>query len=250
MELQEAKRRYGKSSVKELLEYYERLKQELASLDLGEMEVDKLRQREHKLRKEVERLADEISELRRAGKHQLEQKVEAELHALGMPNARFRVKIEPKEIDATGKDKVEFLFSANPGEPLGPLRKIASGGELSRTMLALKSILAERDTIPILVFDEIDTGVSGRIADIVGERMDKLADNHQIICITHLPQIASKGERHFKVWKEVTEGRTCTRLAPLSDDERIREIAYLLAGKEISDTALQHAKALLKGGDK
>jgi len=250
MELQEAKRRYGKSSVKELLEYYERLKQELASLDLGELEVDKLRQREHKLRKEVERLADEISELRRAGKHQLEQKVEAELHALGMPNARFRVKIEPKEIDATGKDKVEFLFSANPGEPLGPLRKIASGGELSRTMLALKSILAERDTIPILVFDEIDTGVSGRIADIVGERMDKLADSHQIICITHLPQIASKGERHFKVWKEVTEGRTCTRLAPLSDDERIREIAYLLAGKEISDTALQHAKALLKGGDK
>ena len=250
MELQEAKRRYGKSSVKELLEYYERLKQELASLDLGELEVDKLRQREHELRKEVERLADELSELRRAGKHQLEQKVEAELHALGMPNARFKVKIETKEMDATGKDKVEFLFSANPGEPLGPLRKIASGGELSRTMLALKSILAERDTIPILVFDEIDAGVSGRIADIVGERMDKLADSHQIICITHLPQIASKGERHFKVWKEVTEGRTCTRLAPLSDDERIREIAYLLAGKEISDTALQHAKALLKGGDR
>jgi len=250
MELQEAKRRYGKSSIKELLEYYERLKQELASLDLGEMEVDKLRQREHELREEVERLAGELSELRRAGKHQLEQKVEAELHALGMPNARFRVKIETKETDATGKDKVEFLFSANPGEPLGPLRKIASGGELSRTMLALKSILAERDTISILVFDEIDAGVSGRIADIVGERMDKLADSHQIICITHLPQIASKGERHFKVWKEVTEGRTCTRLAPLSDDERIREIAYLLAGKEISDTALQHAKALLKGGAK
>jgi DNA repair protein RecN (Recombination protein N) len=140
---------------------------------------------------------------------------------------------------------VEFLISTNIGEAPKPLAKIASGGELSRIMLALKSIIGEMDNIPTMIFDEIDTGISGATAAVVGEKLEKIAEAHQVICITHLPQIASRGESHFRIEKTSDEISTHTTVVPLSREERIEELARLLSGTVISDTARQQAKELL-----
>ena len=176
-----------------------------------------------------------------------------------MPKARIEVRIALEDrvdglyekkgkryrLDRRGIDDVEFLFSANPGEEMKPLRKIASGGELSRIMLALKSVLSDSDPVPVLVFDEIDTGISGRIAEAVGGKLSRLARDKQVICITHLPQIARFASAHFRVSKETKAGRTQTRIARLGEPERVEELASLLAGKEVTATARAHAAELL-----
>ncbi len=203
-----------------------------------------------------------MTKARRAVAKQMELRVAEQLAFLGMPNMRFRVAIELMEDphglfvennqhyygDAHGVDQVEFFISPNPGEDFKPLAKIASGGEISRIMLALKTILAEIDEIPSLIFDEIDAGVSGRIAQAVGRSIANLAKSHQILCITHLPQIASQGDAHFSVEKYVQNGRTFTRINPLSENQRVEAVAKLIAGETLSDTVLDSARQLIAEG--
>jgi DNA repair protein RecN (Recombination protein N) len=167
------------------------------------------------------------------------------LRDLGFRQSEFEAKVTAlEEARGTGFDAVELLFSPNPGEPLKPLRTIASSGEISRLMLAIKSSLAAQDAIPLLVFDEIDANVGGEIANAVGEKMRKLAREHQVLCITHLPQVAAAAATHFVVTKEVTGGRTFSRLEEVKGKARQEEIARMLGGK--SDSALKHAASLLK----
>jgi len=168
------------------------------------------------------------------------------LSLLGMPNVRFSIEIKPTDnYGNLGKDELEFLFSANKGSNFGLLKKVASGGEMSRIMLATKAILAQYSKLPTIIFDEIDTGVSGEIADKMGEIMKNMSQEMQVLAITHLPQIAAKGNDHFKVFKTTTANQTNTELKLLSKDERVVEIAQMLSGKDISDSAINHAKALL-----
>jgi DNA repair protein RecN (Recombination protein N) len=175
-----------------------------------------------------------------------------------MKDTRFNVKFEEDsadkvaleeknagEIRADGLDRLEFLISPNVGEELRPLSKIASGGELSRIMLAIKTILARTASVETIIFDEVDSGISGATAEVVGEKVLSLAKYHQIICITHLPQIASQGQTHFLVKKEVSRGRTHTTISELDSETRVREIARLVGGKEITTSAVAHARELL-----
>jgi len=165
---------------------------------------------------------------------------------LGMPHARFQIKNTLSEnYYKNGKDSLEFLFSANKGGQYGELKKVASGGELSRVMLAIKKILSENSQLPTIIFDEIDSGVSGEISNKMAHIMSQMSQKMQVITITHLPQIAAKGNQHYKVFKEEVNNITTTNLKQLSEDERIVEIAEMLSGKNISDSALTHAKELL-----
>ncbi len=209
--------------------------------------------------------AQRLSAKRREVAERIEQAIVSELAVLGMPDSRFEVRFthrsdpegwivlpvpgrEPERYAAftTGMDQVEFYITTNPGEPLRPLVRVASGGEVSRIMLALKTILAKSDRLPILVFDEIDTGISGAIAHRVGERLHELASYHQIIAITHLPQIAAFGDVHFLVEKVVEDGRAKTRIRRLSAEERARQVAALMSGAEVTEAALESARELIR----
>jgi DNA repair protein RecN (Recombination protein N) len=163
-----------------------------------------------------------------------------------MPNVRFKIEVtaSSKYLE-NGKDNLQFLFSANKGTEFGLLKKVASGGEMSRIMLAVKAVLTQYSKLPTIIFDEIDTGVSGEIANKMGEIMREMSKSMQVFAITHLPQIAAKGSQHFKVFKTIANDTTVSELKLLTNDERIIEIAEMLSGKEISDSALNHAKALL-----
>jgi DNA repair protein RecN (Recombination protein N) len=164
-----------------------------------------------------------------------------------MPSATFKIEINPSNTyKFNGKDDLEFLFSANKGSSYGELKKVASGGELSRIMLTIKSILATYEHLPTLMFDEIDTGVSGEISNRMGEIMQQMSQNMQVFSITHLPQVASKGQYQFKVYKEESEQGTSTHIKQLSVEERVRELAEMLGGKSISESALAHARELLQ----
>ncbi|SHL03334.1 DNA repair protein RecN [Rhodothermus profundi] len=209
--------------------------------------------------------AQRLSAKRREVAERIEQAIVNELAVLGMPDSRFEVRFTrrpdpdgwivmpvpgraPERYAAfsTGMDQVEFFITTNPGEPLRPLARVASGGEVSRIMLALKTILAKSDRLPILVFDEIDTGISGAVAHRVGERLHDLANYHQIIAITHLPQIAAFGDVHFLVEKVVEEGRAKTRIRRLSDEERAQQVAALMSGAEVTEAALESARELIR----
>jgi DNA repair protein RecN (Recombination protein N) len=191
-------------------------------------------------------VASEISEARTKVILKLSKQLEYTLADLGMPHARFQIKNTLSEKYYTnGKDTLEFLFSANKGGQYGELKKVASGGELSRVMLAIKKILSENSQLPTIIFDEIDSGVSGEISNKMAHIMSQMSQQMQVITITHLPQIAAKGNQHYKVYKEEVNNSTTTNLKPLSEDERIVEIAEMLSGKNISDSALTHARELL-----
>ena len=249
------KKKYG-GSIAEILIFQENLQKELnlqGDFDLEQYDRE---------RQNYCQAAKTLTKARRAVAKQMELRVAEQLAFLGMPNMRFRVAIELMEDphglfvennqhyygDAHGVDQVEFFISPNPGEDFKPLAKIASGGEISRIMLALKTILAEIDEIPSLIFDEIDAGVSGRIAQAVGRSIANLAKSHQILCITHLPQIASQGDAHFSVEKYVQNGRTFTRINPLSENQRVEAVAKLIAGETLSDTVLDSARQLIAEG--
>ncbi len=155
------------------------------------------------------------------------------------------VSIVPARLDAHGADQVEFLLAPNPGEPPRPLARIASGGELSRTMLALKVVLAATDAVPVLIFDEVDVGIGGKTADTVGKKLRQVARTRQVLCVTHLPQIAAYADQHFRVVKREEDGRTATTVAPLVRNDRVREVARMLGGESVTDTSLQHALELI-----
>ena len=212
------------------------------------------------MRTDLGNLAKDLSEARKDAASHLEKQVLEELKELGMESARFKIEMESEpdeeglvEISGqkyrtkpTGIDTVEFLISPNIGEDLRPLRKIASGGEISRIMLSLKSILADIDRIPILIFDEIDMGIGGKTAEAVGEKLKKIAEKRQVICITHLPQIAAFGSTHYQVKKTSRGGRTYTELKRLTKKERTEEIARMLGGKKVTESTIETAKEMLK----
>ncbi len=202
----------------------------------------------------AKKAAADLTEKRKAAAARLEKQVEAELKALNMPSVRFRVKLDPRSgeigMDATGADEIRFLMSANAGEALGPIDRIASGGELSRLMLALKNVFAERDLVDALVFDEIDTGVSGIAAQRVAEKLAQLAKNKQVLCVTHLPQIAAMADEQFLVEKEEHGGRTFTEIRLLDREGRKRELARLTSGGELTETQLAGAEELLTADER
>ncbi|QSW89507.1 DNA repair protein RecN [Flavobacterium endoglycinae] len=233
-------------SVDELLQIQADLGNTLLELDNIEEEIETLSKSIEQKENELNELAGVIHESRIQAIPVLSDKLIAILETLGMPNARF--KIELTTVDTyfqNGKDELQFLFSANKGSDFGLLKKVASGGEMSRIMLAVKAILAQYSKLPTLIFDEIDTGVSGEIAIRMGEIMKEMSKTMQIFAITHLPQIAAKGDSHFKVSKSTIDNDTQSELKLLSQDDRIIEIAQMLSGANISDSALNHAKELL-----
>ena len=242
------RKKYG-STVSEMLEYLEQCKQELDRIQYADDAIARLEQKESAAREEAKRHALALSEARKAAALRLQARIADELSQLDMPKVRFQVEFAEKigelGLDATGMDEVQFLMSANVGEELKPIHKIASGGELARIMLALKNVLAENDDVATLVFDEVDTGVSGRAAQKVARKMADVARHKQVLCVTHLPQIAAMADTHFSVEKGEAEGRTYTAVERLGRDRRREELARLTSGDLMTQTALQGAEEML-----
>jgi DNA repair protein RecN (Recombination protein N) len=233
-------------SISELLEIQNDLDNKVVSVGELEIEINKLTDKIKNTTFELDNFAATIRENRLKAVPVLSEKLIFILEQLGMPNVRFNMELKPSDTYfANGKDELQFLFSANKGSDFGLLKKVASGGELSRIMLATKAILAQYSNLPTIIFDEIDTGVSGEIANKMGNIMKDMSAKMQVFSITHLPQIAAKGKVHYKVFKSIQGERTISELKLLSSEERIVEIAEMLSGKDISDSALNHAKALL-----
>jgi DNA repair protein RecN (Recombination protein N) len=257
-EIGRLKRRYGET-VESVLAARDRMVAELGQGDGGDQQVQQLGERLEKLRAELATRAADLSSRREQAAARLENLVAAELAELGIekpvvkiaftrePAGAGDVAIGPERwrLGPRGADEVEFLFSPNPGEEPRPLARIASGGELSRTMLALKVILAASDQVPILIFDEVDAGIGGKTADAVGRKLRQVARSRQVLCITHLPQIACFADHHLRAEKRVEGERTVTVVAVLDRAERVREIARMLGGESVTDTSLQHAEELL-----
>jgi DNA repair protein RecN (Recombination protein N) len=222
------------------------LAKKITSLEHATQDLTALRESLAPLRKELKQLGDALTAKRTAVAKQLGPLVERGLADLGMDKAKFTVTVAPAESPtATGFDAVEFIAQTNPGQLAQPLRKIASGGELSRIMLALKGILAKGDRVDVLVFDEIDSNVGGRLGSVIGNKLRSLADSHQVLCITHLPQIASYADRHFTVRKEVVDGKTESQVRRMEGTERLQEIAEMIGGHRITDTTRAQAQELL-----
>ncbi len=258
------KRKYG-SSIAEMLEYHKNAALELNNIEHSGERLAELEQQENRLLGKIGQLASEISAERQKAGAKLAAGVEQALQDLRLLRARFEVRVTQSEdphgvpvkgpdgetrrlaFDGKGIDRVEFYVSLNPGEPPKPLQKVASGGETSRLMLALKSILASADSIPTLIFDEVDVGVGGRSGQVVGEKLWQLTNqgDHQVICITHLPQIAAFGDAHYNIAKKVEADRTATSVALLSDPERVEELAAMLGGLPVTDTKRSGAIEML-----
>lgn len=239
------KRKYG-GSVEAALAFYDKVVQELDFLSNSSEKVAELTLEKEKEQKKLAAAAEKLSALRRSTAQQVAAQIEASLKDMEMKDARFHIQIDEKnDWTADGKDKVEFLISANAGENLKPLAKIASGGEMSRVMLALKTVLVDADEIGTFIFDEIDTGVSGRTARKVGEKMRFLGSKRQILCITHLPQIAAMADQHFLIEKESSDGETTTQVTPLEGGGSVLEVARLMGGSDVTETTLAAARELI-----
>lgn len=257
--LQDLKRKYG-GSIEEILEYAERAQSELDGISHAEERIEELEAAEADLLEQVGRLGSQLSERRREAASSLAAEVERELRDLNMAGAKFEVASEWVEssegaavgerriaFTRTGLDRVEFMVAPNPGEGLKSLVKVASGGETSRLMLALKSVLAEADETPTLIFDEIDQGIGGRVGAIVGGKLWNLARSHQVLCITHLPQLAAHGDRHYRVEKRVEDGRTETDVRWMRDEDKLSELALMLGGA--TEPNLESARGLLAAAE-
>lgn len=239
------KRKYG-STVEEILAAGRSAREELEKADRSVLDLDALAVEEEQAREALVLEGEVLSGLRKTAAKKLEDEVTSLLHELGMEGGSFRVRLEPlAEVGSHGAERVEFLVSLNPGFDPGPLARVASGGELSRVMLALKTVLAEVDDVPSLVFDEIDSGVGGRVAHQVAERLSMVARNHQVFAITHLPQIASKASVHLYVEKVQDGGLASARVRTLEGDERVEELARMLGGDPGRETSRRHAAELL-----
>jgi DNA repair protein RecN (Recombination protein N) len=244
LNLLEALRRKYHRNEEELLALATDLEERLGQLDGREAALAKLRTDVESVSRKIQETGKHLAASRRAAGAKLAEQIRVHLADLGFRQARFDLEWESlSEPISTGFDQIEFLFSPNPGEPLKPLRAIASSGEISRVMLAIKTALAQQDLIGLLVFDEIDANVGGEIANAVGRKMQTLGENHQVLAITHMPQVAAAARKHFFVSKEVSEGRTRTALQEVGGTKRLEEIARMLGGK--SRSALEHARTLL-----
>ena len=237
--------KYG-SSEEEMLDFLAKAKEQRDSIVYSDREMEQLNADYDRLFEQTVDLAQKLSDKRKTTAKQFEKSVKAELAFLDMPKLEFVVDFRKGNLSSTGFDKVEFLISTNPGEPPKPLAKIASGGELSRIMLAIKNILSYNDTIGTLIFDEIDTGVSGRASQKIGLKLKAVSKNTQVICVTHSAQIASNADKHFLIQKDIDSDRTITKVTPLYFEGRKKELARIMGGLEITDTLLRSAEELLK----
>ena len=254
------KKKYG-DTIKEVLQYAERARTELESLETRDEEIESLKKEIERVRAEASKLAVSLSAQRRVVARALEESIQKELSYLGLEKAKIKVafsykespdgevKIEDKryKLLPDGLDNVEFLISTNVGQPLMPLKSVASGGELSRIMLAIKTVLGSVDPIDTFVFDEIDVGIGGKIAWAVGNRLKELSKTKQIVCITHQAQIASRGDLNIRVEKEELDNRAITRVKELDEEEKVKEIARMLSGKTITEAAIKQAKEMIMG---
>ncbi len=242
------KKKYG-SNIAEINEYLKNIKVEYDKLISSSEVVEKLEAEKQKLTEVIESKAAKLTELRKKYADIFAKKVKEELSALSMKNADFEIEFSDNRLsfDESGFDTIEFMFTANAGQPLKPLSKVASGGEMSRFMLAVKNITADIVLVDTMIFDEIDTGISGDTANVLAEKLAKIGKAHQVICVTHLAQVASFGTTHFVIKKEVVDGKTKTFLNELSFDDRVEEIARLIGGS-VSSFSREHAKLMLDSG--
>ncbi len=245
--LYDLQKKYHCETVEELLQQLEQLKQQLSDIENSDEALADLQAKVQQQEQQCQKLADSLTKQRVKAAKQIEQQMLSRLVPLGMPNVRFEVHIEQTELSRNGQDKVLFLFSANTSTPLQPVSQVASGGEIARVMLALKVMISGAVKLPTIIFDEIDTGVSGKIAEKMAQMMQEMgAGGRQVISITHLPQIAALGSNHYKVYKEETAQGTASRMQHLDAEERIREIAQMLSGSDVTEAAINNAKELLK----
>lgn len=239
-------KKHAVNSNKELITVFDELSEKVGIVESAVEVINKKQEEIDAVSEKLDKVAGLITKARTTSIPKLTKELHVLLTDLGMENARFSIKIKPtKNYFSNGKDELEFLFSANKGGNFGELKKVASGGELSRIMLSVKKVLSENTQLPTIIFDEIDTGVSGEVSNKIAAIMQKMSNNMQVIAITHLPQIAAKGNSHYKVYKKEINGITTTNLKQLTSEERIKEIAEMLSGKDISDSAFRHAKELL-----
>ncbi len=274
-EITALKRKYG-AGIEDIIEYRKKIDEELSILSKNQERMDGLSAEIEMLKKYLENIATGLASEREKAADRFESMIEKELKELKMEKVRFKVnfsyesppssppseggaagggiftnyKGKPVRLFPDGIGKIEFFFSPNIGEDLKPLSKIASGGELSRVMLSIKNILTNKDSIPVLIFDEVDAGIGGGVAEIVGEKLKKVSKNRQVFCITHLPQIASRADAHFQITKKTVSGRTITAFKELLGEERIEEIARMAGGKVITDTVRRHAEEMIMKGGK
>ena len=231
----------------ELIETYHQLKEQLSHIDHSDEDVEALEQEVAQLLEKAQKLAKELTAIRTKAAKKVEEEMKQRLIPLGIPNVRFSISLTEKPLSHDGGDKVSFLFSANKSTPLQPVTQVASGGEIARVMLSLKAMISGAVKLPTIIFDEIDTGVSGKIAEKMAQIMVEMGNHErQVLSITHLPQIAAMGSHHYKVSKEETDEGTISRMTELSQQERVQEIAQMLSGSDVSEAALANAKELLR----
>ncbi len=242
--LERLKKKYG-GTLEAVLERRERCREDLEELESSGESIRELSERVEAARAKYESLSGELSKMRRNAARRLEKAVSKELPSLALEKARFAIELEGGAWRPSGIDSVELVFSANPGETPRPLARVASGGELSRFMLALKAVSAKGEAPKVLVFDEVDAGIGGRVADTVGAKLCELSEIHQVICVTHLPQIASFAPAHYRIDKIERRGRTETRIARLDREAQVEEIARMLAGAVVTESAREHARQLV-----
>lgn len=231
----------------ELIETYHQLKEQLSHIDHSDEDVEALEQEVTQLLEKAQKQAKELTAIRTKAAKKVEEEMKQRLIPLGIPNVRFSISLTEKPLSHDGGDKVSFLFNANKSTPLQPVTQVASGGEIARVMLSLKAMISGAVKLPTIIFDEIDTGVSGKIAEKMAQIMVEMGNHErQVLSITHLPQIAAMGSHHYKVSKEETDNGTISRMTELSQQERVQEIAQMLSGSDVSEAALANAKELLR----
>ena len=244
--IHQLKRKYG-DTIEDILHYHSRIEKELREMENAEQNSEKQERQLSEALEKVKELAIKLSKQRKKSAKKLEKMIHEQLSALYMDKAVFEVKfLNNSKLYSKGIDKVEFYIQTNPGEEMGPLAKIVSGGELSRIMLALKTIFSQKMGVTSIIFDEVDTGVSGRVAQAIAEKISQISNNSQVLCITHLPQVAAIADNHYYISKSVNDGRTETSLKELDEKQKIREIARMLSGSEITELTLKHAEELIK----
>ena len=240
-------KKYHAETIAELIQQRDELKRQLSQIENSDEALASLQNELDVLKKKCLQQAETLTKLRQKASKEIERQMRERLVPLGMPNVRFEVKVNKTELHKSGQDDIAFLFSANTSSPLQPISQVASGGEIARVMLSLKAMISGAVKLPTIIFDEIDTGVSGKIAERMAEIMQEMgANDRQVISITHLPQIAALGTTHYRVSKEETATGTTSKMQMLSNDERIHEIAQMLSGSDITAAAIQNAKELLK----
>ena len=243
----ELEKKYHVDNIEALIEKRDNLHQQLQAIENGDESLDEVKARLSALEAQARKEADVLTKLRTKAAKKIEDEMQKRLVPLGMPHVRFSIQLTAVELGVNGTDRVSFLFSANTSTPLQPVSQVASGGEIARVMLSLKAMISGAVKLPTIIFDEIDTGVSGKTAEMMAQIMKEMGGHgRQVISITHLPQIAALGSVHYKVEKNETANGTTSKMRQLDADERVREIAQMLSGSDVSEAAIQNAKALLK----